>query len=427
MNALGPKPQATLTRREWQEFRIGAGGLTEARSERVHALAVQGARSLRLPETAVLTRTHKALKAQQITGIISIPGLTLEILPKIDGDDGAVRAALVRMLAVAYNLRVSEGEISTLNTQHHDLLELLIRLFCERLLIAIKHGLPRRYLELTDDLKFLRGRLDVKRQLTTHASRPDRLACRFDELSENTPLNRVLKVAVHRLRRISRAAENLRRLDELSSRLEMAENSPNPLAEPVQLDRTNTAFHSVYELARLFLSGDWQTTTGGHAAGFALLFAMNDLFEAYVGRKLKSALAPLSVRLQDRRHHALQGPTGGAFALRPDAVIETDSGTIILDTKWKRLDRSLGENLGVSQSDVYQMMAYAHAYDAKRLLLIYPWHYELGAPGVHQSWRISGSDRVLEAASVDVGRTKDFSGQLAQLFESQCARRHAEV
>jgi len=122
----------------------------------------------------------------------------------------------------------------------------------------------------------------VKRQLTAHATRPDRLACRFDELSEDTPINRVLKAAVLQLSRISRTSDNLRRLGELASRFEMASPSARPLLEPVSLDRTNTAFHQVYRLAHLFLSGDWQSTIGGQASGFTLLFQMNDLFEAYI-------------------------------------------------------------------------------------------------------------------------------------------------
>jgi 5-methylcytosine-specific restriction enzyme subunit McrC len=42
------------------------------------------------------------------------------------------------------------------------------------------------------------------------------LACRFDELSPDNALNRIMKAAVTRLLQISRAPENQRRLRELS-------------------------------------------------------------------------------------------------------------------------------------------------------------------------------------------------------------------
>ena len=76
----------------------------EPKAERLLTLAERAARRLKLPgpETAVLTRIHRHLAAGPIVGTLATPGTTLEILSKIDGEDGAVRTALVRMLAVAW-------------------------------------------------------------------------------------------------------------------------------------------------------------------------------------------------------------------------------------------------------------------------------------------------------------------------------------
>ena len=415
--------------REWEALPIGNGGLPERDAQRLHAAAERAARHLRLPETAVLTRTHRSLRAGQVVGILSIPGRTVEILPKIDGNDGAVRSALVRMLAVAWDLRVAEGELATLDTQRHDLLEVLIRLFADRLLAAVRRGMPRRYLVHEEDLALLRGRLDIKRQFTHLAVRPDRLACRYDELSEDTPLNRVLKAAVTRLAGLARSAANFRRLAELTARFEFVRNSSDPLREPVRLDRTNTAFHALYCLARLFLTGDWQSTAGGRSAGFALLFPMNELFEAFIGRSLDRALAPRTVHLQHRRRSALTGANREPlFALQPDVVIEeSDDRPVVLDTKWKRLTpRAHGckTTLGVKQSDIYQMLAYARAYDAKRLVLIYPWHEEMGTrQGMHRRWFVTGTDCRLDVATVDVGRP----GEVVKVLRGICDCEPAHV
>ena len=75
---------------------------------------------------------------------------------------------------------------------------MLIRLFADRLLTAVRRGLPHRYRTMQDNLRVLRGKLDVRRQITRGAARADRLACHFDELSADTPLNRVLKATARR-------------------------------------------------------------------------------------------------------------------------------------------------------------------------------------------------------------------------------------
>ena len=409
----------TPTLREWETLLVGQD-VTEAEARRLHALAKRAARRLKLPETAVLTRTaDQNLKAGQVVGVLAVPGRTVEILPKIDGDDGAVRAALVRMLAVALNLRVADADLAALDTQRNDLLELLVRLFAERLLAAVRRGLPRRYVTREEDLRLLRGKLDVTRQITHLAARPDRLACRFDELSEDTPLNRVLKAAASRLARLARTAANARLLAELAARFELVGDSPDPLREPVRLDRTNAAFHDLHRLARLFLEGDWQSTASGRAAGFTLLFPMNVLFEAFVGRCLQRALArqPVRVRLQTSERHALTGADNHPlFALRPDAVIEGAEGAVVLDTKWKELrpDKDK-EKLGVAQSDIYQMLAYAEAWDAKRLVLVYPSPRRMNELGVVREWKVRGTGRPLDVATVDVGHPETVVDALRNL------------
>ena len=394
-----------LSVREWEEQLISREGLTVHEADFFEALAKHAAQRLRLPESAVLPRTSRGLKAQQVVGILAIPGRTLEILPKIDNSDDSVRRALIRMLAVAYDLRVAEGELSSTGTQRHDLFELLIHLFADRLLSVVQRGLARRYVNREEDLKLLRGRLNVVRQFTHLAVRPDRLACQFEELSEDTPLNRVLKAAVTRLARLTRSAANARLLSEIAARFEFTGDSPRPLAEAVILDRTNSAFHHLHRLARLFLAGDWQNTSTGDSLGFTLLFPMNELFEKFIGRSLQRAMYPQRVALQRREKCALETMQGaGVFTLIPDVVIESEPKPTVLDTKWKRLD-STQKHLGVEQPDVYQMLAYGRAWNAERVILLYPWHKGLGREaGFARRWRATGAEGLfLEVSTVNVG------------------------
>lgn len=386
--------------REWQHLPIGPNDLPTDAADRLHALADKETRRLHMPQP-VLARTAKpSLRAGQVVGVLSVPGASVEILPKVGGEgDGEVRRALTRMLAVAWGMPVADSEPALLATQHDDLLEVLIRLFADRLLVAVRRGLPHRYRLREDDLPLLRGKLNVPRQLARYAIRADRLACSFDELSVNTPLNRVLKAAVVRLAATTRSAANSRRLAELLARFEFVGESANPFAEPVRLDRTNTAFHRLHRMARLLLGRDWQSTTTGADEGYALLFPMNELFEEFVGLTLRAALSPQPVYLQHTGRYALEGQHRPLFALRPDIVVNDD---LVVDTKWKELKP--GEpTLGVEQADVYQMLAYARAYEATRLVLLYPWHEGLDQPGILRRWRIAGTTTPFDIATVNVG------------------------
>ena len=403
----------TATVREWGHLPIGEGGVSEPTARRLLLLSERATRRLRVPQPVLARTARPSLQAGQVVGVLAVPGARVEILPKIDRPDGAVRKALVHMLSVAYGLPVADNELTRLAAQDETLLEFLVGVFADRLLTAVRRGLPHRYRLQQDDLPLLRGKLDISRQIARHIGRPDLLACNFDELSVDTPLNRVLKAAVVRLGSITQHAANARKLAELTARLEFVGESHDPLREPVALDRTNIAFHRLYAWSRLFLSGQWQSTTTGANAGVALLFPMNDLFETFVGRAMRSVLAPGSTRLQPTGRYALTARDHSVFALRPDIVVDND---IVIDTKWKSLNPD-DRVVGVEQSDVYQMLAYAHAYGARRVVLLYPWHPGLPAPGIYRRWSIAATSIAFDIATVDIGQSDSVPNALRKIID----------
>ena len=78
--------------------------------------------------------------------------------------------------------------------------------------------------------------------------------------------------------------------------------------------------------------------------------------------------------------------------------------------------------MGVSESDIYQMLAYARACDAKRLVLIYPRHEEMDAEqGVIRRWTVTGTgpDRRLDIATADVGHPSEVVMTLRDICECE--------
>src|SRR5690606_25650070 len=339
--------------------------------------------------TDILCDHHRFLRARQMVGVIAARGCSLEILPKVDPaapDEAApsVRGRLVHMLDLALGLNLSTGQALAMAHRAESLLEVFIALFADGLLAEVRRGLPRQYRAHEDDLPALRGRLDVARQFTVNAVRPNRLACRFDALNADGPLMQVMKACVLLLARHARTAATQRKLTELRFLLaDIAEVPRGALPwKQVRIDRTSRRWKTLLDLAKLLLTHSWQQTHADAAApdGITLLFPMNDLFERYVAAQLRRALAEtdLEVVAQGGGEYCL-GPWGGeggySHATRPDMLIRggNDAVLCVIDTKWKHLAK------GVSQADVYQMMAYARLYRCPRLVLLYPAaHGEVG-------------------------------------------------
>lgn len=409
------------TIREWERIGYGSGNaeIPEAEADRLAATAGASTFSGRGGE-GVLEHGRKGLRARGVVGVIATPGCQLEILPKIEGggetnvSDATFRTRLIHMLAVTYDLPIEAGAMTHLGWQRETVLELLIRMFCAKLTDAVRQGMPRHYLEHEDDLPALRGRLDVARQFSTLAVSPQKLACRFDALSPDIALNQVMRAAVSKLSRLSGAPDNQRALRELSFVYADVSDVPsNALRwDLIVLDRTNRRWQELLAFARLFLSDQYQQTSAGTIDGHALLFEMNVLFERYLDRLLSRALTGTGLRVssQGGHRHCLYEGDIGRFRTRPDIIVRDNDGiALIIDTKWKRMTPRIEDpKQGVSQADVYQLMAYGRLYDCPNVVLLYPHHGDLPPDPICQRYSIAakGAEETLIVATQDLAGTQ---------------------
>ena len=79
-------------------------------------------------------------------------------------------------------------------------------------------------------------------------------------------------------------------------------------------------------------------------------------------------------------------------------------------------------NLGVSGSDVYQVLAYAHRYQTERAVLVYPHHPAIGLPGIQREFLTHGAGPPtqvrIRVVTVDLARLDSIPSQLEQAFLS---------
>lgn len=422
---------------EWGRVAVGEGSFSRAQASALLEVA-RAHRSGGADGTDILVDHHGHLRARQVVGVVAAGDAVLEILPKVDPetsdeDQPTVRRRLVRMLDVALGLGLSPGATASLGRQTHTLLDVLIRDFAERLLGEVRRGLPRLYRPHEDDLPALRGRLDVVRQFTAHAVRPDRLACRFDVLETDTPLMRVMHTAVCFVARFARGHETQRLLAELRH-VFAGIPAPPPARLPwtaVRIDRTNRRWAGLFRMARLFLRRDWQATHhhGGAAEGITLLFPMNDLFERYIAALLRRAVSEDAIEVVSQGGLAWclgdwsegEDCRANRYQTRPDLILgHKGARRAIIDTKWKRLAPVASDpKHGVAQADVYQMMAYARLYRCDRLSLLYP-----SLPGqpvpAPVRFGFGGGQERLSIVRVDVSDETAVMGALRDLAREEC-------
>jgi 5-methylcytosine-specific restriction enzyme subunit McrC len=396
--------------------------------ERLETIAAQHRR--RHNSVVLQAGPNGSVRTQNFVGVIRLGGDAIEILPKIDTKEMAVRRNLVTMIARAYGLDLRVGEMALMNNPSDTLLEVFIRFFCRQLWHELHRGIAHRYEPRSENLVVLRGRVDFPRQLRSNLCRPDRLECDYDEFTEDNPLNQVLKATVRQLGRVTLSLHNAQDLSALIACFDAVADVPLAALPWHRLhdDRLTNRFRPLVTLCRMFVAGRGPDVVSGAGDGFSLLFDMNELFEKYVGREVKRAFqgADMEIRLDTAsRHLATDSHGRPAFELRPDIVaVRNGSFVWIADTKWKRLKKA-DVSEGPSTADVYQMYAYLNRYEAPRVVLLYPHDYALLGPwtSTRASYRFQersrGQRSELAISTVDLTDLSTVPDQLRAILDGE--------
>ncbi len=416
-----------LTVLEQREIRVGA--CADARTGTLshdHAGALVDLAE-RMGARFVTWQSPTSLRIQQFVGFVRAGDLQLEILPKLDAlsDHASIRQSLLGMLAVTHDLEVRPSDSAGFSESQEPFIAALARLYCRRLLDAIRRGLKQDYVLRQDCLPHVRGKIDWPAQAVSQAKQTLEFNCIFDERSENTLLNQTLKAALLAAGRLLEGTRIASVVNELRYAMAgVVDVLPAPeQVKRLRTDRTNQHLRPLLALAKLIL-GNCNPDLGRAAQGnrnvYAVVWDMNVLFEEYVGRLATRVLSAkgFAVDLQDRGSLYLAKEANGnqnAFLLKPDIVVrEGTKPWAVIDTKWKVLDPQKA-NLGVSEADVYQVLAYAHRYETDLAVLVFPHRGALGPAGVQKEFLIHGgrgNPVRVRVSTLDLARLESVAGQL---------------
>lgn len=322
------------------------------------------------------------LRLDNYVGVLESPcGQVIEILPK-HHDDGEcehrARALLCKLISSTLDIPVRETTQASLQLYRAPLAEWVMRQFLLALEHLVNRGLRFDYLRLEEEQRYLRGKLDVVKQMRQPPGRQHCFQIRHDVFLPERPENRLLKSALELVCRTAQDADNWRLAHELAGMLHEL-----PVSRDIEqdfrqwrYDRLMAHYHPIKSWCELILYRQMPLAVAGAYRGISLLFPMEKLFEDYVACWLRRHLSPAARLTTQASRHALCIHHGKPmFQLQPDLLIEQGSRRWVLDTKWKRLSENKCErNYGLSQADFYQLFAYGQRYLGGRgeLALIYP-------------------------------------------------------
>ena len=271
------------------------------------------------------------------------------------------------LLCYAWN-HVREGEtVDVGSEQFGGLVDLFAKVLNEGVSRLVSRGLDRDYLAVHEDIRGLKGKLDLATTVKRNLLLNGKTHCAFDELSYDVPKNQILKATLRQLVLVpgldpghrQRAASLYRKLDAVSDVL----LSPR-LFRTVRIHRNNRFYSFILQLCRII----HENLLVSEEEGLAMFYDFREddhqmglLFEQFVKVfcQRNTDYQVSAPKIDWFRAEASEADLRHLPRMQTDIMLRSPGHTIILDTKFYKdpLDTRFGGGR-VNSGNLYQIFAY---------------------------------------------------------------------
>lgn len=332
----------------------------------------------------------REIKSNKYVGVIHYEGQRINLLPKLFYQEGYnyseielahIQSHILWWLSYCRKIKFPSYQIAQSDTKS-DFFEVLIYLFSKYTRALLNNSIYRQYEEENRETNFIKGRLNTTEYINHNMSRGrwHKLNCTYDAFRMDNEFNRIIKYVSNLLFRVTSQAENKKYLREILFMLDEVSEAPATAAQcnRIQFNPMFSEFEIVRDYCSLFLSNSISFDYKNELKLFALLLPMEYVFEDFIFGFIDRELPNVGASSQRNDVYLDEDKT---FRLRPDLWLETNGNnsntsykrSFIADTKYKIVySDSSDPKHGISQPDLYQMLAYAIRFHVDEIKLFYP-------------------------------------------------------
>jgi 5-methylcytosine-specific restriction enzyme subunit McrC len=330
----------------------------------------------------------RQIKVKNYVGVIETrDGLYLEILPKIFLNKTKDEITTTKSIFLKMLRHLKESPFININSAHLNakqnfpILEVFISAYIEQVELIFKSGIKSEYIIEDDNLPYVKGKLNIRKNVKYNYINKSHFHCEYSEFSSNIPPNRIIKSTIKKLLNHTNSQYNYKQLNKVLQRLELVDCSVSIYRDLDNCNVNNRKFKT-YETAikwsEIFLKNRGFTNFQGDYINMAVLYPMEKIFESYIGYLFIRYASGYKIKAQDKSYFLVDRHIDkGKFTLKPDYFLQRDvRDKYIIDTKWKLLNENdVNRNYGIAQSDMYQLYAYGKKYTGAvipKLIMMYP-------------------------------------------------------
>ena len=168
------------------------------------------------------------------------------------------------MLSYAFQVLSEQGYKNIETEQFDNVAELCAAILSKGVSLQLKRGLGREYIEDTESLSAVRGRIEISESIKTRSLLKRQLICSYDDFSENSYMNRIIKTTMELLLRadIAKARKKeLRKLLVYFGNVDLLD--VHTINWKIQYNRNNQTYRMLISICYLVIKGLLQTNSDG--------------------------------------------------------------------------------------------------------------------------------------------------------------------
>ncbi len=333
---------------------------------------------------------HKSneIKSNKYVGVIHYRGNKINLLPKIFFDSNnnytvespklnnevsQIQNHILWWLSYCRKIKFPNYQAS-LGSTKSSFFEVLIYLFSKYTRELLNTSIYQQYEEVNRELSFIKGRLNTNEYINQNLStgKWHKLNCTYDAFVFDNKFNRIIKYVTTLLFNNSSDHDNKKNLREILFILDEVsdERATAEQCSKISFNPMFGKFETVRDYCQLFLTNCVSFDYKNDLKLFAFLLPMEYIFEDFIFGFIDKELEGVKAKSQRSDTYLDEDKT---FNLKPDLWLKTDYKSLIADTKYKIVySDEKDPKKGISQNDLYQMLAYAVRFEVDEIILFYP-------------------------------------------------------
>ena len=273
------------------------------------------------------------------------------------------------MLSYAFQTLNGQGYKEMATEDFHNVADLCAAILCKGVSLQIKQGLGREYIEKTESLSALRGRIDMSESIKTRSMLRQRLVCSYDDFSINSPLNQIIKSTMMLLLHgdIAKSRkQDLRRLLVYFGEVDTVDI--HTISWQMQYNRHNEQYRMLISICFLVVKGLLQTNADGSTRLMDFLDEqrMSRLYEKFILSYYRKHFPSLHASASQIPWILDDNESAMLPVMQSDITLSKGNDVLIIDAKYYAHTTQAQYDVHTQQShNLYQIFTYVKNKEAE--------------------------------------------------------------